>query len=213
MYLVSILFYFFSFLFCISNNEILDHMQRDSSWVFYDKYDDVSIYMHDDPNLPIIKVERILEPALSKDKIFSTILNIEEYNNILTDKSLYSEFVTADSDTVYGYQKTKNYIPFVRNRHLIFKLYKISDNRLEWVIIDKDNPLYDQFKHRRIKELRIGAGRWEFLESDSNNLLIHYLYIDPNMNIPDFILNRVMRNSAESVMADVLNYIIENNKK
>ena len=213
MYLVSILFYFFSFLFCISNNEILDHMQRDSSWVFYDKYDNVSIYMHDDPNLRIIKVERILEPALSKNKIFTTILNIEEYNNILTDKSLYSEFVTADSDTVYGYQKTKNYIPFVRNRHLIFKLYKISDNRLEWVIIDKDNPLYDQFKHRRIKELRIGAGRWEFLESDSNNLLIHYLYIDPNMNIPDFILNRVMRNSAESVMADVLNYIIENNKK
>ena len=96
---------------------------------------------------------------------------------------------------------------------MIFKLYKISDNRLEWVIIDRNNPLYNQFKHRRIKELSIGAGRWEFLKSDSNNLLIHYLYIDPNMNIPDFILNRVMRNSAESVMADVLNYIIENNKK
>ena len=58
-----------------------------------------------------------------------------------------------------------------------------------------------------------GAGRWEFVDSDDVNLLIHYLYIDPDMNIPSFVLNRVMRNSAESVMEDVLNYIIKNNKK
>ena len=56
-----------------------------------------------------------------------------------------------------------------------------------------------------------GAGRWEFLELDNNNVLIHYLYIDPNMNIPSFILNNIMRNSAESVMEDVLNYIIKKN--
>ena len=149
---------------------------------------------------------------MSKDEIFTTILNVENYNNVLTDKKLYSEFVTADSDTVFGYQKTKNYIPFIRNRHLIFKLYKIDDNRLEWSIIDNDNKLYDRFKHRRIKTLEVGAGRWEFLELDDTNLLIHYLYIDPNMNIPSFILNSVMRNSAESVMEDVLNYTKTNNK-
>ena len=213
MYLISIIFYFSSFLFCISNNEILVHMHRDMPWVFYDKHDDVSIYMYDDPNLRIVKIEKVLAPNLSKDQIFNTILNVQNYNNVITDRSLYSEFVTVKSDTVYGYQKTKNYIPFVRNRHLIFKLYKISDNKMEWVIIDKNSELYNQFKHRRIKELRTGAGRWEFVESDDVNLLIHYLYIDPNMNIPSFVLNRVMRNSAESVMEDVLNYIIKNNKK
>lgn len=188
-------------------------MHRDMPWVFYDKHDDVSIYMYDDPNLRIVKVEKVLAPNLSKDQIFNTILNVQNYNNVITDRSLYSEFVTVKSDTVYGYQKTKNYIPFVRNRHLIFKLYKISDNKMEWVIIDKNSKLYNQFKHRRIKELRTGAGRWEFVESDDANLLIHYLYIDPNMNIPSFVLNSVMRNSAESVMEDVLNYIIKNNKK
>ena len=37
--------------------------------------DNVSIYMHDDPNLRIIKVERILESALSKNKIFNSFQN------------------------------------------------------------------------------------------------------------------------------------------
>ena len=211
MYLISIIFYFFNLLFCISNNDILLHMKKDNSWIFYDSYKDVNIYMYDNSSLPIVKVERVLNSSLSKDKVFNTILNIENYNNILTDKKIYSEFVAIDSDTSFGYQKTKNYIPFVRNRHLIFKLYKIDDNKLEWVIVDQSNKMYDRFKHRRIKELETGAGRWEFLELDNNNVLIHYLYIDPNMNIPSFILNNIMRNSAESVMEDVLNYIIKKN--
>ena len=212
MRLISFIFYFGSFLFSISNDEILLHMERNNTWIFYDQHKDANIYMYDNSDLPIVKVERFLSPALSKDEIFNTILNIENYNTVLTDKKIYSEFVATNSDSSFGYQKTKNYIPFVRNRHLIFKLYKIDNNRLEWVIINKNNKMYNKFKHRRIKELEIGAGRWEFLELDDKNLLIHYLYIDPDMKMPSFILNNVMRNSAESIMEDVLNYAIKNNK-
>jgi len=196
----------------MQNHDILAYMEKNGPWILHEERKDINIYMYDNPNLSIVKIEKILDSSLSKHEIFSTILNIENYNNVLTDKKIYSEFVTVDSDTSFGYQKTKNYIPFVRNRHLIFKLYKVHGNRLEWSIVNSDNQLYDRFKHRRIKELKIGAGRWEFLELDDTNLLIHYLYIDPNMNIPRFILNNVMRNSAESVMEDVLNYTKANNK-
>ena len=55
-----------------SNNEILVHMHRDMPWVFYDKHDDVSVYMYDNPNLRIVKVEKVLAPNLSKDQIFNT---------------------------------------------------------------------------------------------------------------------------------------------
>ena len=126
---------------------------------------------------------------------------------------MYSEFVTTISDTIFGYQKTKNYIPFIRNRHLIFKLYQLSKNRLEWTILDKNNQLYDKFKHRRNKELQMGAGAWEFLKLSDTSYLIHYLYIVPDINIPNFILNKIRRNSAKSVMQDVINYIELNNHK
>ena len=74
-------------------------------------------------------------------------------------------------------------MPFIRDRHLIFKLYPIDENRLQWVIINKDSQLYSKFKHRRIKELYIGAGGWEFFNSNNVSYLIHYLYVDPDMNI------------------------------
>ena len=212
MSLVIIIFLSISSISCMQNHDILTYMEKNGPWILYEEHKDINIYMYDNPNLPIVKIEKTLDSSLSKNEIFNTILNIENYNNVLTDKKIYSEFVTVDSDTSFGYQKTKNYIPFIRNRHLIFKLYQVDDNRLEWSIIDNDNQLYDRFKHRRIKELEIGAGRWEFLERDDTNLLIHYLYIDPNMNIPSFILNNAMRNSAESVMEDVLNYTKTNNK-
>ena len=211
MFLVITIFFSINLVLCMQNHDILPYMEKNGPWILYEEHKNINIYMYDNPNLPIVKIEKTLDSSLSKNKIFDTILNIENYNNILTDKKIYSEFVTIDSDTSFGYQKTKNYIPFVRNRHLIFKLYKIDDNKLEWVIVDQSNKMYDRFKHRRIKKLETGAGRWEFLELDNNNVLIHYLYIDPNMNIPSFILNNIMRNSAESVMEDVLNYIIKKN--
>ena len=212
MSLVITIFFSISSVLCMQNYNILTYMEKNGPWILYEEHKDINIYMYDNSGPPIVKIEKTLDSSLSKNEIFSTILNIENYNNVLTDKKIYSEFVTVDSDTSFGYQRTKNYIPFVRNRHLIFKLYKVDDNRLEWSIIDNDNKLYDRFQYRRIKELEVGAGRWEFLELDDTNLLIHYLYIDPNMNIPSFILNKIMRNSAESVMEDVLNYTKANNK-
>lgn len=213
MVLISILLCFISCALCISNNEILLRMAKNAPWILYEEREDIKVYVYENKELPIVKIEKELNPTITKNQIFETILNLENYNNILTDKNLYSEFITAISDTVFGYQKTKNYIPFIRNRHLIFKLYQLSQNRLEWTILDQNNQLYDKFKHKRNKELQIGAGVWEFLKLNDSSYLIHYLYIDPGMNIPNFILNKIRRNSAELVMQDVINYIELNNHK
>jgi len=188
-------------------------MKKNGPWILYEESEDTKVYFYENEELPIVKVERKLSLSITKDQIFKTILDIENYNSVITNKNLYSEFVIADSDTLFGYQKTKNYVPFIRDRHLIFKLYPVDENRLQWVIVKKDSQLYDKFKHRRIKELYIGVGGWEFLNSNNVSYLIHYLYVDPDMSIPRFILNRVRKNSAKSVMEDVINYIERNNLK
>ena len=211
--MISIVSNLIGFGLCISNSEILNYMENKNPWILYSEQQDLKTYIYDDKELQIVKIEKKLNPDITKDQIFETILNLKNYNNVLTDKKLHSEFVKAVSDTVFGYQKTKNYIPFTRNRHLVFKLYQVNENRLEWIIIDKNNRLYDKFKHRRNKELEIGAGAWEFLKINNSSYLIHYLYVDPNINVPNFILNRARVNSAELVMDDVINYIELNNNK
>ena len=142
MFLISLTLCFISLGLCISNHEILSYMKKNGSWIFYEEREDIKIYIYEKKELPIIKIERKLNLDITRDEIFKTILDIENYNNMFTDKSLYSEFLTSVSDTVFVYQKTKNYIPFIRNRHLIFKLYQVDENILQWVIVNKDNRLY-----------------------------------------------------------------------
>ena len=202
---------FFSILIFISlifsnNDKILSFMNNDSNWELLNQNQGIKIYQNEDGNFPIIKIERELTLEYSMDEIFSIIKNIANYNNVLTDRNLYSEFVKTSVDTVYGYQKTYNYIPFTRNRHLIFKLYEKNKYKLEWKIINENNILYENFKHKRSIELRLGAGSWVWISLYEKSILVHYLHIDPEINLPKFLLRGVLRNSVIQVMDDVLNY-------
>ena len=193
-------------LFFCSNDEILLLMNNGSNWELLSQNKDMKIYQNDNENFPIIKIERELTLEYSMHEIFNIIKNVANYNNVLTDRNLYSEFVKTSVDTVYGYQKTYNYIPFTRNRHLIFKLYEKNEYKLEWKIINKNNILYENFKHKRSKELLLGAGSWEWINLADKSLFVHYLYIDPEIKLPKFILRGVLKNSVIRVMDDVLNY-------
>ena len=181
-------------------------MNDDSNWSLLSVNDNIKVYQNEDEEFPIIKVEKELSKEYNKNEIFDIILNVPNYNNVLTNRNLYSQFLETSLDTIYGYQKTYNYIPFTRNRHLIFKLYKKNEYKLEWKIINENNILYEQFKHRKSKELRLGAGSWQWIDLNDKNLLIHYLYIDPEIKLPRFLLRGVLRSSVIQIMDDVLNH-------
>ena len=204
-------FIFLSLVFC-NNNKILSFMNDNSNWTLLSVNGNIKVYQNEDEEFPIIKVEKELSKEYNKNEIFDIILNVPNYNNVLTNRNLYSQFLETSLDTIYGYQKTYNYIPFTRNRHLIFKLYKKNEYKLEWKIINENNVLYEQFKHRKSKELRLGAGSWQWIDLNDKNLLIHYLYIDPEIKLPRFLLRGVLRSSVIQIMDDVLNHY-DNNKK
>ena len=204
-------FIFLSLVFC-NNNKILSFMNDNSNWSLLSVKGNIKVYQNNDEEFPIIKVEKELSKEYNKNEIFDIILNVPNYNNVLTNRNLYSQFLETSLDTIYGYQKTYNYIPFTRNRHLIFKLYKKNEYKLEWKIINENNVLYEQFKHRKSKELRLGAGSWQWIDLNDKNLLIHYLYIDPEIKLPRFLLRGVLRSSVIQIMDDVLNHY-DNNKK
>ena len=104
------------------------------------------------------------------------------------------------SDTLYGYQKITNLIPFVKNRQIIFKMFKIGDNRLDWKLLDKDDSFFDKYRHKSNKILSYGAGSWQI----HNNKLIHYYYINPELKLPDFLINKATERSVINIFKDVL---------
>ena len=203
---IIIVFNIIGIIFCTNNNEILSLMNSNTKWKFHSQEDDIKVYINNNKLLPIIKIEKALSLDYDVIDIFNIILDVSNYNDILSNKNLHSEYLINEQDTLYVYQKTHNYIPFIKNRHLVFKLYKHNNFRLEWKIVDADHLLYHKFNFKRTKKLIIGAGAWEWNKLPNNNLLVHYLYIDPEISVPNFILNNIRKNSAIQVMNDVLSY-------
>ena len=195
-----------NFLFCSYNDTLLSYMNQEGPWIYNETQDGLDIYDLDNEDYPVIKVEGEFQYSLQD--LLDVIMDLDGYNEVISNSNVYTEFISSESDTLYGYQKVSNFIPFVRNRHIIFKLYKVGDNKIEWKLINKDNSLYHSYKHRRIKELSLGAGSWEVVEQDNGIVkLIHYMYIDADINLPDFILNTAQKRSVVDIFNDVLNAI------
>ena len=194
---------FISLSFPSKNLFLLNLMNEKSDWVYDYVDDDIKVFVMNNDSLPIIKLEKTVQNV---EGLFEIILNVENYNNVLTERTLTSEYLGEIVDTTYGYQITKNYIPFTKNRHLIFKMYAINDNRIEWYLVGEKHPYFIPYKKRRSKELIFGGGAWQIVELDSGKYkLIHYLYIDPRLKMPKFLLNSVTKKSVLKVFKDVLN--------
>tara|TARA_B100000809_G_C15033362_1_gene492817 strand:+ start:205 stop:825 length:621 start_codon:yes stop_codon:yes gene_type:complete len=192
-----------AFVLCSENDFLLNFMNEDNNWMYLDEDHDISIYILENDSLPIIKLEKYSD---SFENIFEIILNVSNYNNILSDRNIYSQYLHEDSDTVYAYQKVKNLIPFTRDRHIIFKIFMVNENRLDWKLINKNNKLYDRFKNRRNKELYYGAGSWQLSKEDGLVKLVHYFFIDPEVNkVPEIFVNSARKKSVIQVFKDVLN--------
>ena len=96
-------------------------MQLKNNWIFYDNKDNISISILDNQDIPIIKLEKNID--FSFNEVVEVISDISNYNKIFQGNNVYTEFMYQELDTLYGYQKVKNVIPFTRNRHFIFQLF------------------------------------------------------------------------------------------
>ena len=155
-----ILIIFFCIIHTSSNKDVLlSGMNDDEKWLYQYTKDDIKVYKMDSESISIIKLTKKIESA---DNIFKTILDIDNYNQVISNKKIFTESIPtlANSDTLYGYQKVSNIIPFVKNRHIIFKMFKVNDNRLDWKLLNPDNILFKNYVDDNSKILSYGAGSW-----------------------------------------------------
>tara|TARA_Y100000994_G_scaffold167013_1_gene137273 strand:- start:165 stop:794 length:630 start_codon:yes stop_codon:yes gene_type:complete len=187
------------------NDDLLLNMNDKKNWLYQYTSNDIKVYKLDNDSIPIIKLTKVIE---SSDKIFETILNIDNYNKIISNKKIFTKIISfnENSDTLYVYQKVSNIIPFVKNRHLIFQMFQINDNRLDWKLLNKNNILFNNYIDDKSKILSYGAGSWQI----DNNILVHYYYINPELALPDFLINKATERSVLDIFKDVLSFIQNN---
>ena len=193
-----------SFFFPSENDSLLMHMYKDNDWTFIEEEEGITIYMLKNSELPIIRLDK---NVTSTENLFSIVLDIQNYNNIFSDRTISTEYLFTRKDTIYGYQIVKNLIPFTRNRHMIFKIYHNGVNRLDWQIIDENSELYLNYKSIRNKELTYGGGSWRILEEGGKKKIRHYFFIDPKVKMPMFFLNSARKRSVLQAFKDVLNIL------
>ena len=107
---IIIVFNIIGIIFCTNNNEILSLMNSNTKWKFHSQEDDIKVYINNNKLLPIIKIEKSLSLDYDVSDIFNIILDVSNYNDILSNKNLHSEYLINEQDTLYVYQKTHNYI-------------------------------------------------------------------------------------------------------
>lgn len=192
-----------SFCFSISSNDVLKALGSDVKWDFIDIDNDLYCYSYKnkEKNIKLIKIEK--EFSNEDLDVFSVIKDIQNYNNITSNESLYSKLVQSKQDTVWGYQLIKNPIPFTRDRQYVFKMYQLEENKLVWTI---DDSIVDPMTNSEdAKNLKIGAGSWEIKYRNDKKILINKIYVNDEMNIPGFIIDNLRIRHVAQIFKDVIN--------
>ena len=198
-----IFFFIFSFLYSIDSKVLLDNLYNQNNWKKYSITEDSKkIFDSEYSGLRYIKVAKSVD--FSKEQIFEKIKSIDNYNEIISNQNVTTKLVLQEKDTLYGYQKISNSIPFIRDRQYIFKMYQKDNYRLDWYIIDKNNNLLKSYISDDVHTIGHGAGSWYL----KDGILTNRIYVDDGVNLPSHLLHKIRINHVIQIFDDVLNSLI-----
>ena len=199
-----LMLFLFGSLYSNINQDLLDSMLDDYSWKFLDKKKGFSIYEKEYLDNKIYMVKK--EVYIEKEKIFSVVSDLGNYSNVLTSKNVINDYLGVVNKKKYGYQQFTNFIPFIKNRQIIFEMSLTDDNIISWVLLDGSHPLFEKYNKDKVKTLSFGAGLWQYAEENNRSYIIHKFFIDPKLSVPKFIIRNAAQNNVIQVVEDVLNY-------
>tara|TARA_B100000029_G_scaffold193768_1_gene191871 strand:+ start:870 stop:1484 length:615 start_codon:yes stop_codon:yes gene_type:complete len=198
---------FFTFSFSFESRDVLNAINGELNWNLYEEYENKKFVYQSNEILDGVIVTKIEQKVNYKAKdIIDIILNINQYNTIISNKNIASSLDSSINDTIYAYQKITNMIPFVRDRQYVFKMYKVNENKINWYILDEKNSIVEKYVDESINTLIYGAGSWEVL---NENILVNKIYVNDEVNMPYKFINRIRIKSVVNIFDDILK-ILEN---
>ena len=196
---------FLTFVYCDLNAFLLkDLYDNRTTWKKYDVMNNKNIYTGQGINDDIVFIKIEQQVDVDREELFEVLKDIELYNQVVSNKNLFSDIVKVENDTIYGHQLITNAIPLVRNRQYVFKMYNYDDSRLDWTLLDSKNILMQNFLNKNAHNLYYGAGSWFLSEDD---LLSYRMFIDDEVNLPNRFVQKIRVTSAVNIFDDILHFL------
>ena len=186
------------------NIQLLSNLYNNDGWEFKDiSIDNIKMSELYDSDYDD-KYIRIEGSAGDKESILSTIESIADYDNIVSNKNISTDFLFSNNDTLFCYQRISNSIPFIRDRQYVFKMYRVNDSRIDWYLVNKNHVALQPYLQDDVRTLTYGAGSWKF--SDDEKILIYRMYMDEEVNLPLSFIQKLRVNYALNIFNDVINW-------
>ncbi|MAI87895.1 MAG: hypothetical protein CMF98_02030 [Candidatus Marinimicrobia bacterium] len=148
-------------------------------------------------------------------KIINIINNVESYDNIFTSSKLVStSVISRKNNFVDAYQHLPVPIPFISDRHYIFRMngFENRSNVVRWILLNRKDSEYSNYISQKedslssVIYLDTGVGIWEVNKLESNISEISYrLYMDTGGRLPKFLVEWLNKTAVNNVFTDIKN--------
>ena len=195
-----------------TSEDLFKPLMDNTGWVLDEEKNNLSISKKSLSNKELIAIKIEKEVSLSPAVIQEVILDVENYNQFLTNaESIQSKMIDFSEHWIDAYQYIPSNIPFLSDREYFFRISSekvLKEDTLSiihWYLLD-------QKKYNKVKELKkdiiylnYGAGLWLANKTSSGKILLSYiLYMDPGGSIPKFVIDKANKNSVITLFEDVL---------
>ncbi|MDC2984609.1 hypothetical protein OAY83_00895, partial [Candidatus Marinimicrobia bacterium] len=176
----------FSLIFSMDNNQLLSELRNERNWTLLEiRSDSINVYEKKIKGLKLraLKVEKVV--AYNASSVLDIVLDINNYPTIMKNDDVQSFIVGQKNNNVYAYNYFPIPIPFIDDRHYLFKIQRLNDMELNWSLVgmsevkksSKLKSIID--KNSDAVYLNSGAGYWKINNLADNISKVSYiLYMD-----------------------------------
>tara|TARA_Y100001968_G_scaffold321423_1_gene355790 strand:- start:940 stop:1608 length:669 start_codon:yes stop_codon:yes gene_type:complete len=201
-----------SFLLLNDNLKLVEILKDNEDWQLIDlRNDSIRVYEKSIENMPLkaLKVEKIIN--FNPDFILQTIMDINQYPKIMSNSDITSFIIGQRNNMIYAYNHFPIPLPFIEDRHYIFKIRRVSKTEVYWHLVDylevKSNMRLKKITDENPSAIYMdyGAGFWETVPLTENLSQVSYvLYMDSggslSNNLNDLLTSQSIINLYKSVL-------------
>tara|TARA_B100001778_G_scaffold331327_1_gene335534 strand:+ start:25 stop:693 length:669 start_codon:yes stop_codon:yes gene_type:complete len=210
---------FFSTLIISNDNLVLlQSLENNEDWSLIDmRKDSIRVYEKkvEGMDLSALKVEKIID--FNPKLIFETIMDINNYPYIMENPDVTSFIIGQRDNMIYAYNHFPIPLPFIEDRHYIFKIKQVSDTQINWHLVDymevKSSPRLKSItdKNSSAVYMDYGAGLWEIeILTESLSRASYILYMDAGGSLTNNLNDLFASQSIIDLYQSILK---ESNKK
>ena len=210
---------FFSTLIISNDNFVLlQSLENNEDWSLIDmRKDSIRVYEKkvEGMDLSALKVEKIID--FNPKLIFETIMDINNYPYIMENPDVTSFIIGQRDNMIYAYNHFPIPLPFIEDRHYIFKIKQVSDTQINWHLVDymevKSSPRLKSItdKNSSAVYMDYGAGLWEIeILTESLSRASYILYMDAGGSLTNNLNDLFASQSIIDLYQSILK---ESNKK